>query len=136
MGFLLEYRDDWGMIRPFFEGLSEGRLYGTRCPLCEKIYCPPRAHCPSTGCNLSQTEWVELEPKGVLESYTILGLSTQGHIDELPLILGLVRVNGCSTCLMMRVEAERDELSCGARVEVRFREDAKRMRDLYAVLIG
>ncbi|MHC1565730.1 MAG: Zn-ribbon domain-containing OB-fold protein [Candidatus Syntropharchaeales archaeon] len=135
MAFLLEYSDDWGMIAPFFQGLREKRLYGTRCPECEKVYCPPRAHCPSQGCRLAETEWIELEPRGVLESYTLLGLSTQEHLDDLPLILGLIRVDGCSTSLMMRLEVDFDDLVCGARVEVKFREGACRMRDIYAVLV-
>jgi len=39
------YQHSFGLLSRFYEGLIEGKLYGTRCPKCGLKYLPPRTHC-------------------------------------------------------------------------------------------
>jgi len=57
-------------IKPFFEGLREGRLMATKCKECGRLFFPPQKDCPS--CMDSEVEWVELKKEGVLETLTVL----------------------------------------------------------------
>jgi hypothetical protein len=57
-------------IKPFFEGLKEGKLLTTKCKHCGRIFFPPQRDCPS--CRISDMEWVELSREGTLETLTVI----------------------------------------------------------------
>jgi uncharacterized protein len=67
----------YGELTPYFKGLTEGKLMGTRCtnPGCPiskgkgEIFIPPRADCPDC---LGKMEWVEMPNPvtGKIYSYT------------------------------------------------------------------
>ncbi len=52
----------------FWEGLKEGKVYGTRCVKCRNLYFPPVADC--SNCRSSQVEWIELSNEAEIETYT------------------------------------------------------------------
>ena len=37
----------------FLRGLSSGKFLGQRCPVCHKVYVPPRGSCPTDGVMLA-----------------------------------------------------------------------------------
>ena len=55
--FLVELRDN-------------KRIMGIKCPQCGSVYVPPRLSCP--GCFSKMDEWVELNGKGTISSYTVV----------------------------------------------------------------
>ncbi len=66
----------YGLLTPYFKGLAEGRLLGTRCvhPACPisrgngELWLPPRADCPD--CHQPMV-WNEIEdPTGYIYTYT------------------------------------------------------------------
>ncbi|AIG97104.1 putative nucleic-acid-binding protein [Archaeoglobus fulgidus DSM 8774] len=57
-------------IKPFYEGLKEGKLLGTKCKKCGRLFFPPQKDCPS--CFDSDIEWVELKNEGTLETMTVV----------------------------------------------------------------
>jgi hypothetical protein len=57
-------------IKPFYEGLREGKLMGTKCKKCGRLFFPPQKDCPS--CMDSEVEWVELKNEGTLETLTVI----------------------------------------------------------------
>ena len=62
----------YGQLTPFFHGLREKKLLGTRCtdPHCEtRAWLPPRAHCPDC---LQPAEWVELPQVGKIFTHTTI----------------------------------------------------------------
>lgn len=61
----LRYRIPIKGIEKFFEGLDQGIIYGTRCPVCGARYFPPQAWC--SGCGYG----------GPMEFYP---LNTRGHL--------------------------------------------------------
>jgi uncharacterized OB-fold protein len=52
----------------FWEGLKEGKVYGTRCTKCGRLYFPPTADCPD--CLDSRVEWVQLSEEAEIETFT------------------------------------------------------------------
>jgi hypothetical protein len=52
----------------FWEGLKEGKVYGTKCCKCGKLYFPPSADCPD--CLCLEVEWFELSSDAEIETFT------------------------------------------------------------------
>jgi uncharacterized OB-fold protein len=52
----------------FYEGLREGKVYGTKCRGCGKIYFPPNVDCSE--CLTTGLEWVELSSEAEIETFT------------------------------------------------------------------
>ena len=38
----------------FLRGLANGKFLGQRCPVCRKVYVPPRGSCPTDGVMLAE----------------------------------------------------------------------------------
>jgi len=115
------YRHSYGIVSKFFAGLLRKKIFGTRCPKCGDVFCPPRAHCWKNECALQETESIELPPKGVLHSYTILGFAAQAFLRDLPFILAYVRIDGANTLMAGRLrEIKPEEVECDMKVKVKF----------------
>jgi len=54
----------------FTELRDNGRFMALRCPKCKKVYIPPRGVCGD--CFVEMNDWVEVGPKGVIGTFTIL----------------------------------------------------------------
>ena len=109
-----------GQSRFFREIMKNRRLYGARCPACEKVYCPPRRDCPRC---LAATEWVELSGRGHVVNYTVQYYSTSAFVKKVPFLVAYVRLDG--TDFLMMANIEMDDVSRarpGMPVEVAFRE--------------
>jgi uncharacterized OB-fold protein len=52
----------------FWEGLKEGKVYGTKCCECGKLYFPPSADCPD--CLCLEMEWFQLSSEAEIETFT------------------------------------------------------------------
>ncbi|MCS7121836.1 MAG: Zn-ribbon domain-containing OB-fold protein [Archaeoglobaceae archaeon] len=57
-------------IKPFYEGLRQGKLLTTRCKKCNELYFPPQKDCYK--CFSSDMEWIELKREGTLETLTVI----------------------------------------------------------------
>ena len=118
------YDHSYGRVSPFFMGLLEKKLMGTKCPKCGDVFCPPRAHCWRHECKLEETEWMEMPLKGMLHSYTIMGFGGEAFLDQLPFILAYVRVEGANTMIASRLVGTRPEdVECDTPVTIHFIED-------------
>ena len=52
----------------FWEGLKEGKVYGTRCKACGKIFFPPNGDC--SACLSPDMEWIQLSNEAEIEAFT------------------------------------------------------------------
>jgi uncharacterized protein len=73
------------LVRPFTatsfnQYLAEHRLMGTRCPMCDAVYLPPRAICPQ--CHGEALEWVEFSGHGKLAAFTSIYVSPSAMVAE------------------------------------------------------
>jgi uncharacterized OB-fold protein len=57
-----------GKTLKFWEGLKQGKVYGTKCKGCGKLCFPPSADCPH--CLSTELEWIELGNEAEVETFT------------------------------------------------------------------
>jgi len=128
------FNHSYGKVSRFFEGLLEGKLYGTKCPKCGLVYCPPRAHCFNPECRLEETKWIELPRKGVVHSYTIMAIAWPSMAHLQPLVGAMVRIEGANTCLPMTMrDIDPEKVNVGLRVSININKEAKGdLLDVYA----
>ena len=92
----LSYRHALGATTArFFEQLKARRLFGVRCPQCQRVLFPPRSFCDR--CHTATEDWIELEPRGTLEMFTIVTEPFRGAAIEPPYVLAYARPDGADT---------------------------------------
>lgn len=74
------------IVKPFWDGLKEGKLSAPRCKRCGELFFPPRALCPA--CLGEEFHWEQLTGIGYLYSWTEI-FYAQPEFD-VPFILGLI----------------------------------------------
>ena len=75
-------------INDFIDKLEQGKVMGTRCKECGRVFFPPRADCYQ--CLKSDMEWFEVRGKGKLVSYSKLEFAPVGFGDDLPYAIALL----------------------------------------------
>jgi uncharacterized OB-fold protein len=102
--FVYNYRVGAYMER-YLEGFKNRKILGSKCPDCGKVVVPARMYCG--GCNSKMEELAEVGQEGILDNFTI------GHVvlekgavkpAEKPYLLGLVKLDGADSLLLVRVE--------------------------------
>ncbi|MEM3626854.1 MAG: Zn-ribbon domain-containing OB-fold protein [Candidatus Bathyarchaeia archaeon] len=130
----LLYHHSYGKVSQFFIGLLKGKLYGTKCPKCGLVYCPPRAHCYNPKCKLQETEWIELPKRGEVYSYTIMAIAWPSMAHLQPLVGAMVRIEGTNTCLpMVMKDIDPEKVNIGLKVNIHIADEPKGdLLDVYA----
>ncbi|WP_089960372.1 Zn-ribbon domain-containing OB-fold protein [Lentzea xinjiangensis] len=77
---------------PFLRGLMEGRLIAQRCPVCEKVYFPPRPACPTDG--VPTTDRVELGDRGTVTTFCVVNVPFLGQRIPPPYVSAYVLLDG------------------------------------------
>lgn len=96
---------------------DRGVLLGSRCETCSYTYVPARTFCERCFSELSAD--TEVGPGGTLVSFTIGFVGIEGEPLDLPVTLGLVRLDGADACLVHHVlDPGEEPLEIGERVEV------------------
>lgn len=128
------YNHSYGLVSKFFEGLIAGKLFGTKCPRCGTVYCPPRAHCWNPSCRVAECEWLELPLSGKVHTFSVMLFSADAFLEMLPFVLGYVQIDGAHTALPVQVVTAPADVFVGQEVEIRFREERTGdLMDIYAV---
>jgi uncharacterized OB-fold protein len=116
----------YGLLTPYFKGLAEGKLLGTRCvnarcPVSRgkgDLWLPPRADCPD--CHQPMV-WDEVhEPRGYIYTYTQVVRGGTGLEIECPYYQIDVKIDGVGTILKSYL-VDRRPIKIGDRVCARFR---------------
>lgn len=96
--------------------IREGRLFGQRCPACQKVYMPPRSACPTDGVFLD--EFVELPDKGTVTTFCIVNVPFLGQKIEPPYVAAYVLLDGADIAFQHLVqEIDAHDVNMGLRVE-------------------
>jgi uncharacterized protein len=108
-------------IGRFLTGLRDGRIEGIR--LADgRVLVPPPEVDPLTG--EVGTEWVEVAPEGVVESWTWVDEPLEGQPLSVPFAYALVRLDGCHSSFLRAVDAgSPGAIAVGTRVRVRWRDE-------------
>ncbi len=123
--YSITYIHSYAEDSPFFLGLAEGRLRGSKCTAkgCGFVFATPRSHCMVCG---AATEWVDLPKRGRLHSWTTCHFGSEAFLKETPYNLAMVEFDGVGSLLLARVkEAVESDLFVGMPVEARFDPNPK-----------
>lgn len=96
----IDYIHSYGQDSPFFAGLANGKLLGTRCPACPYTYGTPRLHCMYCG---GECDWVELPKEGFVHTFTVCHYGSQEFLPETPFVLILVEWPGVDSLFLSRL---------------------------------
>jgi len=124
------YSHSYGLVSPFFRGLLEGKIRGTKCVKCGTVYCPPRAHCWNPACRVADCEWLDLPLSGVLHTFTVQCLAAAPFEHELPFSMGWVQIDGADTTLATFLHIRPKDLFIGMKVTMEFVPEEERKGDL------
>ena len=119
--FLTELRDN-------------GKFYGVKCPVCNRVQMPPRIVCAQ--CDVKNSEWVELKNEGVLAGFTIMYLPltdpTTGKPHEPPFVYGSVKLDGSDSVIdhFVNIDPIPENVKVGMKLRAVFRDKKDRVGDL------
>lgn len=134
--YYVEYIHSYGQDSPFFAGLANRKLLGTRCAKCDYTYATPRLHCTTCG---GETDWVELPQEGRVHTFTTCYYGSEEFLKDTPFHLVLVEFDGVDTLLLARligVEGPED-IRIGMKIRAKFRRNSQlRPTDVYFVPAG
>ncbi len=82
----------------FFRGLAEGRILGQRCPVCEKVYVPPRGACPVDG--VPTTTVVEVPDTGIVTTFCIVNVPFLGQKITPPYVSAYMLLDGADIAFL------------------------------------
>ncbi len=78
-------------VKKFFDGLKEGKVYATRCPIKNIYYFPPQADCPE--CMDEKVEWVEISCRGRLVTYTVINVKPVSYMHYPDYVVAIARMD-------------------------------------------
>jgi uncharacterized OB-fold protein len=128
----IDYIHSYAQDSPFFAGLADGKLLGSRCTKCGYVFATPRSHCMECG---ATTEWHQLPLEGRVHTYTTCYFGSEEFLKETPFTLILVEFDGANTLFLARlIGVEPDEVEVGMPVRAQFRRLSKfKPTDVYFV---
>jgi len=100
----------------FVDYLEKGELRGTKCRQCGETFFPPRADCSK--CLSKDMEWIKIEGRGNLISFTEVHYGPTGFETDVPYILALADFNGMRVFGRFSKDAPAAQLAVGAPVKV------------------
>ncbi len=118
--YAIDYIHSYAEDSPFFLGLAEGKLLGSKCTdrKCGFRFATPRSHCMVCG---KPTAWFELPKKGRLHSWTTCHFGSEAFLKETPYNLALVEFDGADSVLLVRLkDCVESEIYVGMPVVARF----------------
>ena len=118
--YAIDYIHSYAEDSPFFLGLAEGKLLGSKCTdrKCGFRFATPRSHCMVCG---KPTAWFELPKKGRLHSWTTCHFGSEAFLQETPYNLALVEFDGADSVLLVRLkDCVESEIYVGMPVVARF----------------
>ncbi|MBI5778641.1 MAG: Zn-ribbon domain-containing OB-fold protein [Planctomycetes bacterium] len=131
----IDYIHSYGQDSPFFAGLSNGKLLGTKCPDCGYAYATPKGHCGECG---ARCDWVELPKVGRIHTFTVCQFGSEEFLKETPYMLILVEFEKFNTLFLSRLigfDPKKASLDLvGMKVRPQFKRNAKfKPTDVYFV---
>jgi uncharacterized protein len=107
-------------VTPLISYLEKGVVAGTRCKNCGKLYFPARADC--VDCRKSAVEWVPIEGKTRLITFTEVYFGPPAFEQSTPYILGLAEFeNGLRVFAPISHDLHRAELKVGLELVLKSR---------------
>ncbi len=97
------------------------RLKGTKCVTCSSSYFPPRVVCPKCR-RKGKLETVHFKGTGKIYSFTEISSAAEGFEEQVPYVLAVVELDEGARLLGQVVDARKEDVSVGSKVESVFRK--------------
>lgn len=109
----------------YLKGLTEGRLVGSRCPVCELVYFPPRnGVCPKDAVLLGES--VELSHVGSVTTFCVVNVPFLGQSIEIPYVAASIVLDGSDMAVQHLIQGcAADEVHIGMRVEAVWHDESE-----------
>ena len=115
----VDYIHSYAQDSPFFAGLANKKIMGSRCPKCGATYATPRGHCMDCG---AKTEWMELPHTAKVHTYTTCYFGGEEFLEETPFTLILVEWPEVNTFFLSRlIGVEAEDVYIGMPIQAQFR---------------
>ncbi|RLI21227.1 hypothetical protein DRO54_04310 [Candidatus Bathyarchaeota archaeon] len=103
-------------IEQFYKFMSQGKLMGAKCQSCGKIMLPPRPIC--TRCYSEKLEWIELNKRGRLLTYTIIHVAPPQFQHLVPYAVGIIELEKGLKLPGMIKGIDYEKLKIGMELEI------------------
>jgi uncharacterized protein len=108
----------------FLRGLADGRLLAQCCPVCGKVYIPPRGACPTDG--VPTTDEVELPDHGIVTTFCVVNVDYPGQRVSAPYVAASVLLDGADIPFQhLILGCDPDEVRMGMRVRAEWKPRAE-----------
>lgn len=133
--YQIDYVHSYGQDSPFFAGLANKKLLGTKCKKCGNVFATPKMACMECG---AECDWTELPQEGKLHSFTVCHFGAEAFLDQTPFILGLIEFENANTLFLSRVLGLDEKNASldwvGMKVKAKFRRKSEfKPTDVYFV---
>ncbi|MDO8526719.1 MAG: Zn-ribbon domain-containing OB-fold protein [Deltaproteobacteria bacterium] len=133
--YSIDYIHSYGQDSPWFAGLSNKKLLGTKCTACGYVFATPKLSCMECG---KECDWIELPQEGKIHSFTVCHFGAEAFLDQCPFILGLIEFEGANTLLLTRLigfdPQEANLKWVGQKVKAKFRRKSEfKPTDVYFI---
>jgi uncharacterized OB-fold protein len=133
--YVINYLHSYAQDSPFFAGLTNKVLLGSKDAETGYTYATPRGHDVYTG---RETEWVALPDEGTIHAFTVCHFGSEEFLPETPFVLILVEFESADTLFLSRLMGvDPDEASLewiGMKVKAEYLRNSKlKPTDVYFV---
>ena len=111
-------------INPLLSYLEKGQIAATKCKKCGRTYFPPRADCLDD--RHSAIEWVVLDGKSNLVTFTKVFFAPRAFQLEAPYLLGLAELsNGLRVFAPISASVDEKQLKPGTELNLKVAKGAR-----------
>jgi len=108
----------------YLRALAERRVVGARCPVCHKVYVPPRGSCPT--CARPTDEEVEVSDHGTVTTFCVVNIAFGNAALPPPYVAASVLLDGADIPIFHLVGGiAADQVKMGLRVRAVWVPDAE-----------
>jgi len=103
-------------VQDFLKYLEQGKIMGSKCKNCKRVYFPPRSDCD---CMSGETEWIELSGNCRLVTYTTVHFAPSSFRYDVPYVLGVAQFEeGPTVFAPLSKEIKEEEIKIGMNLKL------------------
>ncbi len=120
----------------FFQHIKKHDSFlASRCPKCEKVFCPPRLYCEDCFCDIPDGEWRKVPAEGNVRLWTVAMINAHGEKMEEPKIIALIDIKETDSAMLGIIKTKDLEKDLtDKKVKAVFRSKKKREGTLKDIL--
>ncbi len=83
----VSYEETYPLVSHFSKKLKDGRLIGSKCSKCGKVFLPPRRGC--NNCFSTEMEEIEIGTEATMTAFTVIHFAPESFSDKAPYIAAI-----------------------------------------------